>query len=110
MNEVITYAVKLVFAVAGVLITYCLVPWLKEKRLYDICRQFVRAAEKLAANVTLDKKQYVIDCLTNKGIKVTPAVDALIEAAVEELDIAIGKAGKEKVSADNADDGCGMTD
>lgn len=110
MNEVITYAVKLVFAVAGVLITYCLVPWLKEKRLYDIVKQFVRAAEKLAANVTLDKKQYVIDCLTDKGIKVTPAVDALIEAAVEELDIAIGKAGKEKLPAEDADGGYGMTD
>ena len=92
MNEVITYAVKLVFAVAGVLIARYLVPWLKEKRLYDIVKQFVRSAEKLATNVTLDKKQYVIDCLTDIGIKVTPAVDALIEAAVEELDIALGKA------------------
>ncbi len=61
MNDIITYAVKLVFAVAAALAARYLVPWLKEKRLYDIVKQFVRAAEKLATNVTLDKKQYVID-------------------------------------------------
>lgn len=94
MNDIVTYAVKLVFAVVGVLITYYLVPWLKQKGTYEIVKQFVRAAEKLAQNIELDKKQYVLDCLTSAGIKVTPTIDAFIEAAVEELDIALGKTVK----------------
>lgn len=77
---------------------------------YEMVKHFVRAAEKLAQNCELDKKEYVVECLQRIGVKITPVVDALIEAAVEELDIAIGKAGKEKASADDADDVCGMTD
>ena len=77
---------------------------------YEMDKHFVRAAEKLAQNCELDKKEYVVECLQRIGVKVTPVVDALIEAAVEELDIAIGKAGKDKASADDADDVCGMTD
>ena len=76
---------------------------------YEMVKHFVRAAEKLAQNCELDKKEYVVECLQRIGVKITPVVDALIEAAVEELYIAIGKAGKEKASADDADV-CGMTD
>lgn len=108
MNEIITAAVKLIFAALGVLATTYLVPWLKEKRLYDTVVRLVRAAEKLAQNATLDKKAYVVAALGDLGIKVTPTVEALIEAAVEELDIACGKAGE--ASAPQDDEACGMTD
>lgn len=110
MNDIITYAVKLIFAVAAALAARYAIPWLKNKGLYEMVKHFVRAAEKLAQNCELDKKEYVVDCLKRIGVKVTPVVDALIEAAVEELDIAIGKAGKEKVSVEDADGGYGMTD
>lgn len=110
MNDIITYAVKLIFAVAAALAARYAIPWLKNKGLYEMVKHFVRAAEKLAQNCELDKKEYVVECLKRIGVKVTPVVDALIEAAVEELDIAIGKAGKEKASAEDADGGYGMTD
>lgn len=69
-----------------------LIPWLKEKRLYEIVQSFVLAAEKLAETGAIDsdlKKKYVIDCLKDKGITITDEIDALIECAVEELDLAI---------------------
>lgn len=68
------------------------IPWLTEKRLYNLCKQFVQAAEKLAESGALakeDKKKYVVDLLTAKGVLVTEEIEAFIESAVEELDIAI---------------------
>ena len=92
--EVIPYLVKIVFAVIGALAAAYLVPWLKEKRLYETVTRLVAAAEKLGDSLPCGKKEYVIGLLEKKGIKVTPIVDALIEAAVQELDIAREKAGE----------------
>lgn len=67
-----------------------LIPWLKEKRLYNIVKSFVRAAEKLAESGVIakgDKKQKVIELLENKGITVDATIDAFIESCVKELDI-----------------------
>lgn len=71
------------------------IPWLKEKRLYSMCCQFVRAAEKLADTGAIareEKKSYVIELLVKKGIAITPDVNAMIESAVLEMDIAIEEA------------------
>lgn len=67
-----------------------LVPWLKEKRLFSLIKTFVEAAEKLAETGAIektDKKQTVINLLTNKGIDVDLATEAFIEAAVKQLDL-----------------------
>lgn len=76
-------------------------PWLKEKRLYSIVKKFVEAAEKQAEAGTIDKatkKRFVVELLEANGITVTPEIDAFIEAAVKELDLAeknaIGEIGK----------------
>lgn len=66
-----------------------LIPWLKEKHLYNIVKNFVQAAEKLAESGTINKetkKEKVIELLKNKGIAVDSNVDALIESCVKELD------------------------
>ena len=67
------------------------IPWLKEKHLYTIVSTFVKAAEKMAdaGSLTIPKLEYVEQMLEAKGITVTPEVRAMIEAAVQELDIAI---------------------
>ncbi len=95
MEDIMTSAasliVKLVFAAIGLLITYYLVPWLKEKKLYSTVTKLVRGAEKLAGSMQIgkgEKKSYVIEQLENLGVKITPFVEALIEAAVTELDLA----------------------
>ena len=67
------------------------IPWLKEKHLYNIITTLVKAAEKMAnaGSLTTPKMDYVVQMLEKKGITVTPEVRAMIEAAVQDLDIAI---------------------
>ena len=89
--EWIEAIVKIVFIVLSTVVTLYVVPWLKEKRLYDTVQKMVDAAEKWAETNDIDKKEWVISQLESKGIKVSPYVDALIEAAVKELDIALSK-------------------
>ena len=80
--------VKIVFILIGTLISVYVVPWLKEKRLYDTVRTLVEAAQKLAENNPLDKKSWVLAQLEALGIKRTAFVEAVIESAVKQLDIA----------------------
>ena len=68
------------------------IPWLKERHLYNLICYFVRAAEKLADTGVIDKtmkKEYVVKLLKQKGISITSEVDALIESAVLDLDMAV---------------------
>lgn len=67
-----------------------LVPFIKEKHLYNTVKKFVQAAEKLAESeiiAKVDKKAKVVELLESKGIVVDAAVEAFIESAVKELDI-----------------------
>ncbi len=66
-----------------------MIPWLIEKRLYNIVAIGVQAAEKLAQSEPMsgvDKKMYVVKYLQKKGIKVTPEVETFIESVCQELD------------------------
>lgn len=89
--EWIEAIVKIVFVILSTVVTLYVVPWLKEKRLYETVQRMVDAAEKWAETNDIDKKEWVISQLESKGIEVSPYVDALIEAAVKELDIALSK-------------------
>ena len=67
-----------------------LIPWLKERHLYNTIKNFVQAVEKLAESGVLEKtykKQKVVELLENKGIIVDETVEAFIESAVKELDM-----------------------
>ena len=67
-----------------------LVPWLKEKHLHNIVKNFVQAAEKLAESGVIakeSKKDKVVELLESKGITVDATIDAFIESCVKELDI-----------------------
>ena len=86
--EWIDTIVKIVFLVLGTVVTVYVVPWLKEKGLYGIVRKMVLGAEKWAKSHDIDKKEWVIERLEARGIKVNDYVEALIECACEELDIA----------------------
>lgn len=90
--EWIDVIVKIAALVLSTVVTLYVVPWLKEKRLYGTVIKMVEAAEKWNENNPIDKKAWVIAQLTARGIAVSPYVDALIEAAVKELDIALGGA------------------
>lgn len=97
--ELASAAVKLVVAAIGLVMSTLVlpwlrdeaIPWLQEKRLYATVLTFVRAAEKMceAGNLEGRKKAYVISLLKERGVEITPEVDAYIESAVKELDIAV---------------------
>lgn len=86
--EWIDTIVKIVFLVLGTVVTVYVVPWLKEKGLYDIVKKMVQGAEKWSETMDIDKKEWVIERLEARGIEVNDYVEALIESACEELDIA----------------------
>lgn len=89
--EIIATAISLV--VAYYVIPYIktdLIPWLKDKKLYDTVKKFVNAAEKLAESgviAKVDKKAKVIELLEGRGIVVTETIEAFIESCVKELDM-----------------------
>ena len=98
MSIIISNLFEVVGSIITVIVSYYvipaisqeLIPFLKEKRLYDIVYRTVMAAEKLGATDQIkkcDKKAYVISILAKKGIKVTPEVDSLIETACKEIDL-----------------------
>lgn len=99
---IIELVVKLVFALCGGIITIYVVPWLKEKNLYNTVKRMVQAAEKWNKTNPIDKKAWVISQLSAKGITVNAYVEALIESAVQELDAAIEK------GAETVDDNPGV--
>lgn len=89
---------EIIIAIISIVVSYYiipaikndLVPWLKEKHLYDTVKKLVQAVEKLAESGAIqktDKKQEVIKLLENQGIEINESVDALIESAVKELDL-----------------------
>ena len=89
MEEVIVLAVRLIFAIISVIIVTYLIPWLKEKRLYNTVKKAVEAFEKLSETGVIEKSQKhekVIEYLKQKGIKITKEIEIFIEASVKELD------------------------
>lgn len=118
VNELSSAVLKVLVALISVLVSAVIVPWLKgtvvpylkEKRLYSLCVKFVQAAEKLYESGIIPngeaKKAYVERMLANAGVEITPEISALIESAVKDLDLAMGKIGdvfeEESETADDA--------
>lgn len=112
--DVVLYnLLEIIIAVISLVVSYyiipCiktdLVPWLKERHLYNIVRNFVQAAEKLAEAGVIDKgdkKKYVVNLLKNNGIEVNETVDAFIESCVKELDL-IASTVYEEIVKDECD-------
>ena len=66
------------------------IPWVKEKRMYELVSKLVKAAEKMAESGAIkkvDKKDTVVKWLTAKGVVVDAEIESLIEACVKELDL-----------------------
>ena len=94
---------KIVVAVIGLLsavLTVFVAPYLKTKtditkleKLSKFCQQFVNAAEQMikGSGMGTRKKEKVQDWLEEKGYNVSlDEVDSAIEAAVKEMNIAMG--------------------
>lgn len=90
VNELITVVVKLVITGAGTAFVAYGIPYMKQIGMYKIVQMVVRAAEKVGVSQALkgaDKKKYAIAALEKMGVKITPTIEMMIEAAVKEMDI-----------------------
>ena len=90
ITQIIPLAVKLVFAIVGVLLLRYILPWIKQQVWYSAIKRLVNAAEKHAESGQISKdykKKYVIRLMQLLRIPVNDFTSALIEAAVKELDM-----------------------
>lgn len=94
-NEILNYALYIVMSLAVVVVTRYLVPYLKarltaaeQEGLIQLIENLVQAAEQLftAEKSGEQKKEYVVNALTEKGVLITESVNAMIESAVYSLD------------------------
>ena len=88
INELLTTLVKVIVAGGGFYTVTKIFPWLKQIGLYRFVQIGVLAAEQLAKSGVIpkiDKNAKAKEILSLLGIKVTPLIDAMIEAAVNEL-------------------------
>lgn len=93
----LTPIVNAVIALIAAIVTTFLIPWIKSKidaaKLAQIVEWVgisVRAAEQIynESGMGEKKKQYVLDFLADKGFTLDPnSINAMIEAAVKELNI-----------------------
>ncbi|MEY8416651.1 phage holin, LLH family [Tissierella praeacuta] len=89
--------VKVIIPILGAILTYMIVPFIKSKttkeqreNVYFWIKIAVNAAEQVYKEKGQGKlkKEYVVDYLMDRGIKLTvEELDVLIEAAVLELNI-----------------------
>jgi hypothetical protein len=95
MDDVMMQIIKLLITIAGLAITYYLVPFLKKKvgekkfdEIYNLVAIAVNAAEQIfnQPNMGEKKKEYVIKYLHEKGVKLSEDdLNAIIEAVVYEI-------------------------
>ena len=88
--EIIPLVMKLVFYAIGLLLTYYILPWAKQQIWYSVIKKFVQAAEKQAEAGNIEKpgkKNYVLYLMKMFHIPVNDITLALMESAVQELDI-----------------------
>ena len=88
--DYIDLIVRIIIVAACFLVARYLVPWMRERGIYAEVQKLVAAAEKWAQNHDIDKNAWVIAALEEMGITPTPRIRRWIEAAVMELDLAIG--------------------
>ena len=97
-NTILPNILEIILTIISLVISYYvipyiksdLIPWLKEKHVYSIVKNFVQAVEKMAETGVINKtnkKDKVIELLQSKGITVDTTVETFIESCVKELDM-----------------------
>lgn len=94
-KELLNYILYIIMSLAIVVVTRYLVPYLKarltaaeQEGLIQLIENLVQAAEQLftAEKSGEQKKEYVVNALSEKGVLITESVNAMIESAVYSLD------------------------
>lgn len=93
-NEILNDAIYIIMALAVVIVTRYLVPYLnsklaaaKQDTLAKLIENLVQAAEQLFTGEKMgeQKKSYVVNALAKDGVEITESVNAMIESAVYSL-------------------------
>lgn len=98
MNQVVATITRLVVMGAGTAFAVYGIPLLKKLGVYGLVKIGVYAAEKLAESGKIqkvDKNAEAKKILSMLGVKENPLIDAMIEAAVKELDVQEKKLAEE---------------
>lgn len=87
-TEIIVLVIGIVFSILGSLLTKQLIPWLKEKKLYDAAIVAVDAAEALYGRYHGEEKlKAALDSLATKGYDIeSKTVIEALNAAWKNLD------------------------
>ena len=92
MTDVYKMVFEIIISIIAIVLTFYIVPLLRQKKLYDLVKIAVEAAEQIYKESGLGsiKKEWVLSFLESKGCKVTSdEIDAMIESAVRRLKEAI---------------------
>ena len=104
--EIISTAVMAIFGFVGICIKNVIKKYSDERTKEQVCKTAVKAVEQMYADLTGDERyekavESVSEMLEEKGIGATELeVKMLIESAVKEMNINLGKTGASK-DADN---------
>ena len=104
--EIISTAVMAIFGFVGICIKNVIKKYSDERTKEQVCKTVVKAVEQMYSDLTGDERyekavESVSEMLEEKGIGATELeVKMLIESAVKEMNINLGKTGVSK-DADN---------
>lgn len=98
-TQIIILLIGIVFSVLGTLVAKQLIPWLKDKKLYDAAVVAVDAAEALYGRYHGEEKlKTALDSLAAKGYKIdSKAVIEALNAAWKNLDSAMFFSGEKEL-------------
>lgn len=89
-NQAVSTITQVIVMCGGAALSYYGIPLLKKMGLFGLVKIGVFAAEKLAESgkiKKIDKNTEAKKIISMLGIKESPLIDAMIEAAVKELDV-----------------------
>ena len=82
----IDFIIEIILPIISLVITTYLIPWLKEKRVYEFVISVVKATEQLSKTLGIDDKFEYAASIIQKNFKLSDDdVERLIEAAVFEI-------------------------
>ena len=82
----IDFIIEIILPIISLVITTYLIPWLKEKRVYEFVISVVKATEQLSKTLGIDDKFEYASSIIQKNFKLSDDdVERLIEAAVFEI-------------------------
>lgn len=82
----IDFIIEIILPVVSLLVSIYIIPWLKEKRVYEFVRSVVKATEQLSKTLNIDDKfKYAAEAIKRKFNLSDEDMKRLIEAAVFEI-------------------------